>query len=435
MGEGLIIDGRRVPVPGVNVIAWADDARDRVDAVVHGRERPAADALAIVMHSSRGRRSVVRPGSRPSEKGNDLARYNARRKEKQTSWHLTGDTDGEVFQQADLATFRTNHVGVANSWTIGYELAQHRDNTDLWRVQIDAAVAVVSATCAALSIPRRVFVGPDGAPWLKPVPLVLAKEYDGQGQRWGGVLGHCQLVTPEHRGPGDPGDGIFLALLAAGFEGVRVAGVAAAPAPVVASSAAPPPWLDGPELDATRDIAVTPEAFARNAWEILRALNVPRDAAVEIIAHCANECSWGTRAIGGNVAGIKAKRRDADAYRAKHGRSFAWWRAAGHKASGDDDVEWYRGLDDVADCLRFVLKRYAPKPDTEAESERYEDAGEALWSDDPRQWFVELLLAGYRGETREAEVEALLAAGRSAEEHKSVKRHREIAARVRGMLA
>lgn len=438
IGGGLIVAGRRVPVHHVDVTAWVDDP-DVAPRVTDGRERPAGSALAIVMHTSRGRRARVRDGARPSDKGERLARYQARTK-RSVSWHLTGDTDGGVIQQADLDTWLAWHVEEANGWTIGYELVQHKDSPDLYRAQIDAAVAVVSAICDALKIPRRLFVGPDGAPWLKPVPELLMKKYGGPGGRWAGVLGHCQLVPDDVRGPGDPGDGIFRALLAAGFEGVVVpqvvTRVSSTSPPADTWSAPPVPlWVDVARQipDRGERIAITPEAWARASWGHLRALGVPLDAAVEVLAHCAVECSWGTRAVGNNCGGVKLKKRDDAAFRAKHGRGLAWWQAPGHRASGDDEVEVYRGFDDAAAFWAFWLKRYAPRPGTEPESERYEDAGAALWGGDARGWFVELLRAGYRGEVREREIEELDARG-AAEEHPSVKGHRDVARRVRMLL-
>jgi len=216
----LVIDGRRVEVPGVNVVTWLDDPA-RAPKITDGSRRDASRVLAFCLHTSKGRRAQVKPGSRPSSRAELLARYQART-ERDVSWHLTVDTDGDVLQQEDLATWMAWHVEEANGWTIGAELIQHEDDPSLWEAQIAAAVAVVAATCGALSIPRRVLVGPDGAPWTKPVPELLMRKYGGPGGRWAGVLGHCQLVPADVRGPGDPGDGIFRALLAAGFEGVVV---------------------------------------------------------------------------------------------------------------------------------------------------------------------------------------------------------------------
>jgi len=429
---GLIIAGARVAVPGVRVTTWRDDPAV-APPITDGRERPAGSALALVMHTSRGRRAALREGARPSDKGERLARYQARTKRK-VSWHLTGDTDGDVFQQADLATWLAWHVEEANGWTVGYELVQHRDASDLWRVQLDAAVAVCTAACVALGIPRRVLVGEDGKPWLQPVPSLLMAKYGGPGGRWGGVLGHCQLVPDEVRGPGDPGDAIFRALLDAGFEGVPVTNDAAAP-PEEAGADAIPAWVDAArEARDTRDLAVTPEAWVRESLADLEALGVSRERAIEAIAWCAVECSWGTRAVAHNAGGVKLKRRDDEAWRAKYGRGLAWWRAAGHREAGDGPVECYRGFDDAAQFWAFFLKRYAPRPEGPAERERYEDAGAVFWGDDPARWVVELLLAGYRGSVREQELERVLAAGQPPEAHPSIARHRAVVERVRAML-
>lgn len=438
IGGGLIIGGRRHYVHHVDVTTW-EDAPDVAPRITDGRERPAGSALAIVMHTSRGRRSVVREGARPSDKGERLARYQSRTKRK-VSWHLTGDTDGGVFQQADLDTWLAWHVEEANGWTIGYELVQHRDSPDLYRVQIEAAVAVIEATCAALSIPRRLFVGPDGAPWLKPVPDLLMRKYGGPGGRWPGILGHCQLVPDDVRGPGDPGGAIFEALLAAGFEGVVVPTVVtrATSAHAATSAQVPdgvPSWVDRSRriLDSGERIRVEPGAWARAAFAALLTLGLPEAAALEVVAHCAVECSWGTRAVGGNCGGVKLKKRDDDAHRAKHGRGLPWWSAPGHQASGDDPTEVYRGFASAEEFWAFFAKRYAPRPEVPAEAERYEDAGAALWSDTPERWFPELLLAGYRGPVREREAEELEARG-ELDEHPSVREHRDVVARVRVLV-
>ena len=80
MSEGLIIDGKRVPVPGVRVVTWEDEAR--VPRVAKGERRDASDVTAVVLHTSRGKVGRVVPGSRQSDKALRLARYQARGKRK-----------------------------------------------------------------------------------------------------------------------------------------------------------------------------------------------------------------------------------------------------------------------------------------------------------------------------------------------------------------
>jgi hypothetical protein len=230
----LIIDGKRVPIVAEGA-TWLDDPK-RAPPVTDGVRRKADKVKAIVLHTTRGvDGAVVRPGGRPSTRAETLARYQAST-DREVSWHLTIDSDGTVLQQADLATWMCWHAGHVNGWTVGIELVQHADSPDLWRAQLDALVTACGAVCDALAIPRRVLVGADGLPFLRPVRALLSEAargpqgadgspgplLGGRAERWGGVLGHCQVVPRSVRGPGDPGEAPFRALLAAGWTGARV---------------------------------------------------------------------------------------------------------------------------------------------------------------------------------------------------------------------
>lgn len=217
--SGLIIGGSRVPVPGVNVVTWIDDPK-RAPKIADGKVRRVAPS-AVCLHTSRGVRGNVQPGARPSSRAETLALYQSRTA-RQVSWHLTIDTDGDVLQQADLVTWMCWHVEEANGHTVGIEMVQHPGSGDLWQVQLDACVQVVTAICNTLSIPKRVPCDAAGAPWSKPVPAWVMRKYHGPGEKWAGVLGHRHLVPDTVRGPGDPGDSIFRALLKAGFDAFDV---------------------------------------------------------------------------------------------------------------------------------------------------------------------------------------------------------------------
>ena len=60
-GEGLIINGRRVAVPGVRVVTWLDD--ERIPRVTKVNRRRASAVSAVVLHTSRGVVGVVRDGA------------------------------------------------------------------------------------------------------------------------------------------------------------------------------------------------------------------------------------------------------------------------------------------------------------------------------------------------------------------------------------
>lgn len=445
-GEGLIINGRRVAVPGVRVVTWLDD--ERIPRVTKVNRRRASAVSAVVLHTSRGVVGVVRDGAGDDGKALRLARYQVTGS-REASWHLTVGGAGTVYQQADLADDATWHASQANPWSVGIECAQSADTPDLTRAQVDACVAVVRAICEALNIPRRVPVrahdgGASWSPESAPVKAWQPRKQGGESRAASGVIGHRNLTR--NRGPGDPGDPLMLALLAAGFAGVAPEAMTvgtirhADDAPTAQpddshdeDTDAPqwpplPSWLDPAlEVDASRDLPDDLAAFARAQWAVLAGQGLAAEQAAELIAHAATECGRGRRAIGFNAGGVKAKRADYEAAAAK-GVRLRWWRDLGHLDAGDDEVEYYRAWDSAADFWAFFQKRYTPR--SIDVSPRYADAGRAFWSDDPSGWFVELLRAGYRGEVRQREIAAL----RDPETHPSVVAHRKLVARVRELM-
>lgn len=210
---GLIVNGVRVPVPGVRVTTWVDDPK-RAPPITDGRAA-AKPPRAFVWHTSKGILCrVAAPDAIPSTMAETLALYQSRT-EREVSWHLTVDTDGDVLQQADPARWQCWHAGGANAWSLGAEMVQ-RDGTGTLTVpQIRAAADVTDAVCAAMGIPRRVLVGPDGAPWVHLVRDLQSARAGGRGLTWAGVIGHVHLTTD--RGPGDPGPLLFAELIARGY--------------------------------------------------------------------------------------------------------------------------------------------------------------------------------------------------------------------------
>jgi len=210
---GLIVHGVRVPVPGVSVTTWLDDPR-RAPPITDGRSIT-APPRAFVWHTSKGVLCrTLAPDAIPSTMAETLALYQSRT-DREVSWHLTVDTDADVLQQADPARWMCWHAGGANAWTLGGELVQRDGTGTLTAPQIRAAADVTDAVCAALAIPRRVLVGPDGAPWIKQVKDLQSTKAGGRGLTWAGVIGHVHLTTD--RGPGDPGPLIFAELIARGY--------------------------------------------------------------------------------------------------------------------------------------------------------------------------------------------------------------------------
>ena len=442
-GVGLIISGRRVPVPGVRVVTYEDDAR--VPKAHHGAPREASACIASIAHTSRGKDARVTRDTGSPAKGLRVARYLGRENTRQVSAHLVGAADGTVYQLADLALWRCNHAGAVNGWTLSYEAAQDDDDPSLTRAQVAAFVAVMHAAHDALGIPKRVPMV-DGRHVSDDVLAWFPVKKGGKGLRFSACVGHrCVSAS---RGKGDPGDALMEALRASGFapatpqEMTVGAGRDAKPENTTHDDDADEPhdgdddpevtllpaWLDPAlEVDASRDLPDDLGAMVRSQWAVLRGQGLAPDQAAELLAHAATETGRGRRAIGHNYGGVKAKRADYEAAAAK-GIHLRWWRDLGHLDAGDDEVEYYRAWDSAADFWAFFQKRYTPR-DGDV-SPRYAAAGRVFWSDVPELWFVELLRAGYRGEVRQREIAAL----RDPEAHPSVVAHRELVARVRELM-
>lgn len=454
----LVFGGVTHPTPGVDTLSWLDNPRlphigaDRRD---DGSPRRREDVRAIVLHTTKGKRGpILSTTPPPSEAAERYARYQGRT-EREVSWHYTVDVDGTIVQSADPDTWECWHAGINNDGTVGIELVQ-LDDRALYGVQLDALVWLLGVLCDRYNIPRTFPVGPDGKPWEGIVPeLMKAPEGDG-GRSWRGVYGHRNCSR--RRGAGDPTDHPFVALLAAGFVPVRVdaKGRRVAPgAPVCGDApglarctpalppglAAWPPvpeWVDEDrEVTDTADRVVAPEAWARAAFEEIRALGVPIDRALEVVAHCATESSWGRRGVCHNHGGVKLSQTDTRREERRTGEGLPWWRWTGHKKSGDDPVVYYRAFPSDRAFWEFWVARYAPRSAEVAQRERYVATGAAFWdprsgpSSGPAGWFVELLRAGYRGEVRQKEVRE----ARDPSAHESVAEHRDVVARVRAIVA
>lgn len=207
----IIVDGQRIETPGLETVCWLDDPK--VPRATDGRSRHAIGARAITLHTVHGKRGPLAPGVKASTRAQAYAVYQAHTS-REVSWHFTVDTDGTIVQSADPALWVCWHAGSVNAWTVGIELVQETDGT-LYEGQMAALVALCDLLCARLNIPRRVPVGLDG----RPVAGVIAR-LTGTSGPWPGIFGHRNQTT--NRGPGDPGDHPFAALLAAGYEGVPV---------------------------------------------------------------------------------------------------------------------------------------------------------------------------------------------------------------------
>lgn len=132
---------------------------------------------------------------------------------------------------------------------------------------------------------------------------------------------------------------------------------------------------------------------------------------------CANSCSetgYGVaRFVGFNFGGVKLSDAFVKDYKKNHNNEDPfWWQAPGHINSGDQEICYYRTYKSPADYYDQWNKKFVPKNG----SGRYKKTGEVFWQNDEK-WFLELCLAGYKGEITEANPEP------------SFKKHKEVVKR------
>jgi hypothetical protein len=119
-----------------------------------------------------------------------------------------------------------------------------------------------------------------------------------------------------------------------------------------------------------------------------------------VIGNSIAETGWGRSWRGFNFGGWKINKDYADSYKKSKKRSAPWWQAAGHVASGDEPVVYYRGYIDPSHFYSEWLERFVPSvPNLTVK--RYNKTGQVFWEDRP-EWFRELCLAGYKGPVTQA---------------------------------
>lgn len=208
--NGVLIAGRIVSIPGVNVImpaavggpSWAylksSDCRTR-----------SRRCAQLVFHTTKGDwPQHVLAGRGPGGRGESTAKF-WQDDPKSSAAHIVIDNNGDLVCLTDLATICAYHATVSNEYSIGIELYQESDG-GVYEAVYETAVRAAPILCDALDIPftvvADVYTG-------HPLPRFL----DG-GPDFYGILGHRH--NTEQRDRGDPGDEIFARLIDAGGEPV-----------------------------------------------------------------------------------------------------------------------------------------------------------------------------------------------------------------------
>lgn len=205
----LILNSKEVDVPGLDSVNWTQDPKcPRTTDVsvrrtwIHG----------IVIHTVHGKRGVLKPGYKESKRDLTYAQYQAHTS-RDVSWDYTVDTDASVAVSNDPGTHYTWHAGSVNPITIGIELIQDDDGA-LYEDQFTyGLIPLLHALCDEFAIQKQV-PARAGSPISGVVQRLAGPDL---GRDVVGVYGHRNQT--HNRGFGDPGDHVFAALLADGFEG------------------------------------------------------------------------------------------------------------------------------------------------------------------------------------------------------------------------
>ena len=206
----IVLGGARVETPGLETVSWLDDPA--VPKATDGNPRRER-IRAVVLHTVKGIRGKLLPGSKPSTRAEAYAKYQANTS-RDVSWDYTIDTDGTIVVSNDPIERYTWQAGSVNPFTLGIEMVQEA-NGDLYADQMAVAVRFLDLLTRELS--KRGHPIQRAIPWKdgKPVEGVIAR-LRNEPKTVAGIYGHRNQT--DQRGPGDPGNYIFEALAAAGYQ-------------------------------------------------------------------------------------------------------------------------------------------------------------------------------------------------------------------------
>lgn len=180
----------------------------------------------LIVHTTGGHwPQVVVPGAGPSGHAEEIAdmwrgadRGGGERVH--SGAHAVVDFDGQLYCLADLSDVEAYHAEGSNPWSVGVEMCTRPDGA-VYQATVDALVALARRLCwldepGLLPIPAQTQTRYAGAPLPRMETGSGASRRNLGGPTCCGVLGHRHNTST--RGRGDPGDAVFAALAATGFE-------------------------------------------------------------------------------------------------------------------------------------------------------------------------------------------------------------------------
>lgn len=216
-GSGLVIGGRRVVVPGVNVINYLDDASLALTTRSCARRKNNRSVEFVVLHTTKGLpsgddttpQSVRDEAAEPRHcTARKTVAYWAREDARVGGAGLVLDADGTVLCLCDLLEVAAYHCVGMNQRSVGIEVTQQGD-ASLFRRQLEVVAAMCSVLAREFDLPRTVAMPYTGC------RAVMVDGGYASGLEGVGFLGHRD--ASDNRGFGDPGDFVMQALVDAGW--------------------------------------------------------------------------------------------------------------------------------------------------------------------------------------------------------------------------
>lgn len=228
MTGGLLIAGRLVAAPGLTAVPPASAGGPVWNALDPGDFMPrTAPVSMIVVHSTGGNwPQPVLPGAgAPGHARQILEMWSGRDRGGGERVHsaapITVDCDGTVYCSVDLVRAAAYHAQAVNGRAVGIEMCTYPDGS-IRQATLDATARLVALLTwsgmpgsGLLAIPAQMPRGPYRG---EPLRRLEVGDHQTDGRDVVGVIGHRDQTS--QRGRGDPGDAIWTALAALGFEGV-----------------------------------------------------------------------------------------------------------------------------------------------------------------------------------------------------------------------
>lgn len=211
-GMSIILNEQKFEVPDVKTLSWKDpEATGLGIKEVTDKSTRKTWLRGIVCHTVHGKLGNLLPGVGP--KTSDAIKYAKYQvnTDRDVSWDMTCDLNGDWVVQNDPLKFYTWQAGNVNGYTLGFEMVQH-ENGDLYEDQIAKVVRMIDFLTAKLGIQRQI-------PWdvknNRPLRKTVARIAAGGSD----VVGiYCHYHQTNNRGYGDPGPWLQQALKDAGYE-------------------------------------------------------------------------------------------------------------------------------------------------------------------------------------------------------------------------